>query len=94
MEGRAHSSKAYASDGQASRMMQDLSNYSEHFVHRYKQRLEAKTGNQLDLHVGVIGAGLAGLRCAQVLVEEGIRTTVIEARDRFGGRVRSTLEIP
>ncbi|KAL9043842.1 MAG: hypothetical protein Q9214_002983, partial [Letrouitia sp. 1 TL-2023] len=40
-------------------------------------------------HVCVIGAGMAGLRCAQVLTEKGIRVTILEARDRTGGRVGS-----
>jgi len=40
-------------------------------------------------HVGIIGAGIAGLRCADVLIQNGIRVTILEARDRVGGRVRS-----
>ncbi|EGD95596.1 flavin containing amine oxidase [Trichophyton tonsurans CBS 112818] len=39
------------------------------------------------LHVGIIGCGLAGLRCADVLLQRGIRVTMLEARDRIGGRV-------
>ncbi|KAI1949153.1 hypothetical protein LOZ57_002521 [Ophidiomyces ophidiicola] len=42
------------------------------------------------LHVGVIGAGLAGLRCADVLLQKGLRVTILEARDRIGGRVCQT----
>ncbi|WEW56833.1 hypothetical protein PRK78_002288 [Emydomyces testavorans] len=38
-------------------------------------------------HVGVIGAGLAGLRCADILLQKGIRVTILEARDRIGGRI-------
>ena len=38
-------------------------------------------------HVGVIGAGLAGLRCADVLLQHGFRVTIIEGRNRIGGRV-------
>jgi len=38
-------------------------------------------------HVGVIGAGLSGLRCADILIQNGARVTIIEARDRVGGRV-------
>ncbi|KHN93903.1 amine oxidase [Metarhizium album ARSEF 1941] len=37
--------------------------------------------------IAIIGAGLAGLRCADVLVQNGISVTIIEARDRIGGRV-------
>ena len=37
----------------------------------------------------VIGAGFAGLACARELCEQGVRVTVLEARDRVGGRVRS-----
>ena len=43
-----------------------------------------------DLHgvrVIVAGAGLAGLSAARELEARGATTTVIEARDRVGGRV-------
>lgn len=38
-------------------------------------------------HVCVIGAGFAGLRCAEILSEAGITVTILEGRDRIGGRV-------
>ena len=38
-------------------------------------------------HVGIVGAGLAGLRCADILIQNGIRATILEARNRIGGRV-------
>ncbi|EAW09785.1 flavin monoamine oxidase family protein [Aspergillus clavatus NRRL 1] len=37
--------------------------------------------------VAIIGAGFAGLRCADILVQNGVQVTIFEARDRVGGRV-------
>ncbi len=39
--------------------------------------------------VVVVGAGLAGLRCAQVLGEAGRDVVVLEASDGVGGRIRT-----
>jgi monoamine oxidase len=39
--------------------------------------------------VVVVGAGLAGLTCAQRLKESGVEVVVLEAGDRAGGRVRT-----
>jgi len=38
-------------------------------------------------HVCVVGAGMAGLRCAEVLIKNGVKVTILEGRDRLGGRV-------
>lgn len=38
-------------------------------------------------HVCVVGAGVAGLRCADVLLQHGVKVTVLEGRNRVGGRV-------
>jgi NADPH-dependent 2,4-dienoyl-CoA reductase/sulfur reductase-like enzyme len=38
-------------------------------------------------HVGIVGAGVAGLRCAETLIECGIEVTILEGRGRIGGRV-------
>lgn len=39
------------------------------------------------LHIGVVGAGLAGLRCADILDQYGFQVTILEGRDRVGGRM-------
>ncbi|KAK0635890.1 hypothetical protein B0T17DRAFT_485278 [Bombardia bombarda] len=38
-------------------------------------------------HIGVVGAGLAGLRSADLLLRHGFRVTILEARNRLGGRM-------
>ncbi|EXJ83240.1 hypothetical protein A1O1_06859 [Capronia coronata CBS 617.96] len=38
-------------------------------------------------HVAVVGAGISGLRCSDVLARAGVKVTLFEARDRIGGRV-------
>ncbi|KAK4698140.1 hypothetical protein P7C71_g11, partial [Lecanoromycetidae sp. Uapishka_2] len=37
-------------------------------------------------HVCIVGAGVAGLRCAAVVSRKGIKVTLLEGRDRVGGR--------
>lgn len=37
--------------------------------------------------MGIIGAGISGLRCADLLLQNGFRVTILEGRDRVGGRV-------
>ena len=38
-------------------------------------------------HICVVGAGVAGLRCAEILSKRGMQVTILEGRDRIGGRV-------
>ena len=45
-----------------------------------------------DCDILVIGAGAAGLSCAQTLGRAGKRVIVLEADDRIGGRVRTSRE--
>ncbi|MGW3955569.1 FAD-dependent oxidoreductase [Streptomyces sp. NPDC004752] len=40
-------------------------------------------------HIVVIGAGFAGLGCARALADRGFRVTVLEGRDRIGGRIET-----
>ena len=39
--------------------------------------------------VVIVGGGLAGLRCAGLLVRQGFEVTIFEGSDRVGGRVRT-----
>jgi phytoene dehydrogenase-like protein len=41
------------------------------------------------MKIVIVGAGLAGLTCAKVLIERGIEVLVFEASDDVGGRVRT-----
>ena len=47
----------------------------------------AAAANSQPWDVIVIGAGIAGLASARALAEAGLRTLVLEARDRIGGRI-------
>jgi len=40
-------------------------------------------------HVCIVGAGFAGLRCADILLQHNIQVSIFEARNRIGGRVSS-----
>ncbi len=50
------------------------------------------TVNETLPHVIVVGAGVSGLHSADLLTRRGHHVTVIEARERVGGRLHSTAE--
>jgi hypothetical protein len=43
--------------------------------------------SRLNMHVGIIGAGMAGLYTAMILKDLGISCEILEASDRPGGRI-------
>lgn len=53
-----------------------------------------RLGAQQPAHVVVVGAGLSGLYAAMLLEEFGLRVTVVEGRDRVGGRIYSVAGLP
>ncbi|KAK3320464.1 flavin-containing amine oxidase [Cercophora scortea] len=94
MEGRNHSSAVFIAAGSVSRMKADLLNCSRDLLASVQPRAAIRSlsgGTQRKTpHIGVIGAGLAGLRCAEVLIDGGARVTVLEALDRIGGRIHQS----
>ncbi|KAL2871202.1 flavin monoamine oxidase family protein [Aspergillus lucknowensis] len=51
------------------------------------------TPHTKDFHICVIGAGISGLRAASLLSNAGFKVTVLEARDRIGGRVAQSSQL-
>lgn len=75
----------------SSRIYRDLRSIRLHSLDtsRLARKLStmAKASPTSSPHIGIIGAGLAGLRCADILLQYGFKVTIIEGRDRIGGRV-------
>ena len=55
-----------------------------------KQNRRIVTSDRVDMahSTCIVGAGVSGLRCATVLLDHAYDVTIIEARNRVGGRVR------
>ncbi|KAI0595394.1 hypothetical protein F4775DRAFT_569526 [Biscogniauxia sp. FL1348] len=88
------------SERQTSRIWKDLKSYHHYSVVELDAEemaepisVAARTGKRRARspgrkpHIGVVGSGLAGLRCADVLLQHGFQVTLIEGRNRLGGRV-------
>ncbi|KAG7055859.1 flavin containing amine oxidase [Colletotrichum scovillei] len=92
MEGRNHSSAGFVAPGVMPRMKKDLLRYSHDLLQSFQPRppIRRAGASPQKLHVGVIGAGLAGLRCAELLIDGGAKVTILEARDRIGGRIHQS----
>ncbi|KAF2224968.1 amine oxidase [Elsinoe ampelina] len=45
------------------------------------------------IHVCIVGAGISGLRAADILSRQGFKVTILEARDRIGGRISQSAEL-
>jgi monoamine oxidase len=50
------------------------------------QRLFARQPRNSSIDIGIVGAGIAGLACADTLADNGVHATVYEADTRVGGR--------
>ena len=74
-----------------SRILQDLhsrkSYLADQNVHPKDMLKSAMAKSKHAISVGIVGAGFAGLRCADVLLKRGVKVTIFEARNRVGGRV-------
>jgi monoamine oxidase len=71
--------------------LQKIERATEHYPLRLES-LEEIAPQMSDKSVIVVGAGFAGLTAAWWLATHGFRVTVLEARDRIGGRVFTRLE--
>jgi monoamine oxidase len=53
------------------------------------KKSEWQTDNPFSGEVIIVGAGLAGLYAAEMLIKQGVSVKVLEATDNWGGRMRS-----
>lgn len=79
----------FPSNGQAAYSLRDA--YAEWMRGQAARTAPAPApGGNLPRHVGIVGAGMAGLYSAMLLQAQGVEVTVLEAdRHRVGGRIRT-----
>jgi NADPH-dependent 2,4-dienoyl-CoA reductase/sulfur reductase-like enzyme len=81
----------YCSPAGTSRILQDLHSrqrFADQNLHPKEMLKSAMMATSKQaVSVGIVGAGFAGLRCADVLLRRGVQVTIFEARNRIGGRV-------
>jgi monoamine oxidase len=63
--------------------------HSKRWMPCAKMATEWQTDNPFSGEVIIVGAGLAGLYAAEMLIQQGISVKVLEATDGWGGRLRS-----
>ncbi|KAK4546913.1 hypothetical protein LTR36_001645 [Oleoguttula mirabilis] len=87
MESKSH--YGYLDGAGMSRIQQDrnLTAKPTEQLHGHRDMLRVATARSRQISVGIVGAGFAGLRCADLLLQHGCKVTIFEARDRLGGRV-------
>lgn len=56
---------------------------------RKQARTVSDSSNIIQTEVLIIGAGISGLEAARLLREQGVKTIILEARNRTGGRIWS-----
>ncbi|KAF2748909.1 FAD/NAD(P)-binding domain-containing protein [Sporormia fimetaria CBS 119925] len=79
----------YSCNGQTmSRVQKDLSSSPHQGLSQPEEKREMLRRSATTVpRICVVGAGVAGLRCADILLKRGAQVTILEARDRVGGRV-------
>ncbi|KAH7132347.1 hypothetical protein B0J11DRAFT_224632 [Dendryphion nanum] len=75
--------------GQSEKMQRDLSSspHQEEILEENGEFPMIRRAISRIPHVCIVGAGLAGLRCADILLNHGVKVTILEGRNRIGGRV-------
>ena len=91
--GSAHRGQQVDSGEGLSRIDQDLATFHQQFAtsntsDNMLRKIATQWTTRRQPHVCVVGTGVAGLRCAEVLIQHGVKVTMYEARQRIGGRVR------